>query len=106
MSAPVDEANRLCERTEMPVDWCGHCRVPDLYAADVKAEKARLARNAKPKGERLLGPWFDALFIGECSRCGTPFEPGEHVRADYPEGTGLIRRGCHERARARREKAA
>lgn len=105
MSAPIDESNRLCERTEMPVAWCGHCKVPDLYAEDIKREKRRLEANAKPKGERLLGPWFDALFEGYCSRCRTPFDVGEHIRADYPPENGYIRRGCCERARARRDAA-
>lgn len=106
MTATVDAGSVICPHTEMIREYCGHCTVPALYAEDVKREKRRLEKNAKPKGEKLLGDWFDARFAGVCSRCPTPFEEGEHIRVDFPPENGFIRRGCHERARARRQEAA
>lgn len=35
---------------------------------------------------RMKGPWFYAAYRGLCSRCGSPIEPGEKIRADGDGG--------------------
>jgi hypothetical protein len=100
----VDEGNRLCERSDLPREWCGHCKTPGQYEAEFKRENRERERNAEPRA-RLLGKWFVASHPGRCSRCNTPFRGGDEIRADWPEGAGYIAKACHPNARARRDAA-
>lgn len=99
MSAPTEVR---CERTELPREWCAHCKTPDEYTRQVMAEKRRRERVRRPS---LLGKWFKASYGGQCSRCDAKYYAGEEIRADYPEGAGYISKVCHEGARARPERA-
>lgn len=55
-----------CERTELLVTDCAHCRnLPDPPTE---------------RGER--GPWFAARFLGRCSNCDVYYAPGDDIRAD------------------------
>jgi len=102
MSAPVDTGSQYCERTDLIREFCGHCKVPSLYAEDIKRERQQQNRVRKPT---MLGRWFVASHPGRCSRCNTPFRGGDEIRSDYPEGSGYISKVCHPNARARRDAA-
>jgi hypothetical protein len=55
-----------CERTELLVDQCAHCR------GVTEPAPART----------VLGPWFPAGYPGWCSGCGQVFGQGDMIRAD------------------------
>jgi len=60
-----------CERTELLVDQCAHCR------GVTEPAPART----------VLGPWFPAGYPGWCSGCGQVFGQGDMIRAD---GCGVL----------------
>lgn len=96
----VDTGAVYCERSDLPVSMCGHCRDIAEWNRQFKAEARQRGRDRdKP---RLLGGWFAASYPGQCSRCNKPFEAGDEVRADWPREHGYIRRVCHETARPRK----
>jgi hypothetical protein len=96
--AYLDEGSVYCERSDLPMNMCGHCRNLEEWNRQFAAEKRARARVRKPS---LLGKWFAASYPGECSRCETPFKAGDEIRGDYPEGSGYIAKQCHPNARAR-----
>lgn len=68
MNAPL-----RCERTDLPVFMCAHCRGEDL-----------------PKPDPLR--WFTVRFPGACVACGHPIEPGDEIAAT-PDGYVCCERG-------------
>lgn len=58
-----------CERTELFVDQCAHCRgVPPPETLELNPY--------------TFGPWFPARYDGECTECGVDFAAGDEIRSD------------------------
>lgn len=71
-------ADTYCERTDLLVSACAHCRgVPDI---------------APRPG--VLGPLFEARFGGGCSECGGGIRAGDRIRADGDGG--YLCAGCSD----------
>lgn len=66
-----------CERTELLVDQCAHCKgqqsIEEQASAEALEARARLI---------VTGQWFPAKYAGKCGRCGEPFPEGAAIRSD------------------------
>jgi hypothetical protein len=71
-----------CEKTDLPVESCGHC-------TGAEARAAREEAAPEPSGP---GPWFTAQYEGTCTGCLEDIEPGDTIRASG-EG-GYLCEGC------------
>lgn len=72
-----------CERTELLVDQCAHCRGNNQTAqeqADAERSEVRARLLARPIGSTAT--WFPAQYPGVCYRCGNEFERGVAIRRD------------------------
>lgn len=83
MTAPAER----CERTDLLVSDCAHCRGHQSVEEQVQAE--RVTDREHPGAP---GPWFAARWDGECSGCGDPINVGDTIRADGEGGYELW--GC------------
>jgi hypothetical protein len=72
-----------CERTDLLVTDCAHCRdLPDLDAEEIVVVRR--------------GTWFTALYGGRCANCKTTFEAGDQIRADGYGNGGWLAECCRE----------
>lgn len=77
-----------CERTELLVVDCAHCRGNDQTPDEQVATERRQTR------ARLVGDprWFPAQYPGKCERCAERFTVGDLIRMD--PGRGWIADCC------------
>ena len=60
-----------CERTDLYVSQCGHCR--GHVAPDEEAARDRASVVGEPG-------WIEAVYRGKCSNCGDWFPEGTPIR--------------------------
>jgi hypothetical protein len=60
-----------CERTELPVSMCAHCKGQRSVEEQVKHEGT--------------GDWIFAQDPGDCAGCGTPFKEGELIHRIFTD---------------------
>lgn len=64
-----------CERTELLVDQCAHCRSQSSVEEQAEAELHDLGVRLMARDPR----WFFAEYPGTCT-CGSRFKPGMPIR--------------------------
>lgn len=79
-----------CERTELLVDDCAHCRGHKSIEEQVADERIQL-------GEARTR-WFNAIYPGKCAGCGTPFDEGNLIHG-VPGHAGWVAECCAEDVR-------
>ena len=67
------QAEGFCEKFEMPASMCSHCT----------GRGEEIPRDLDPAKH---GPWFYAMYSGECAGCGGGIEQLDHIRADGQGG--------------------
>ncbi len=82
MTTPTEER---CERTELPVSMCAHCRPTPSIDEEIAQHRARLL--ASRRG------WFVAQYAGRCAGCGEPYPPDTAIRRTT---SGYIAECCSE----------
>lgn len=70
-------ADRRCERTDLVVEQCAHCKGQQSVDEQVLAVRARLLRHPA---------WFASQYPGKCDACGEPFAPGTAIRMELRHG--------------------
>jgi hypothetical protein len=71
-----------CERTELLVTDCAHCRGNDQTPNEQAAAERDQTRQRLASDPR----WFPAQYPGKCERCGEWFQPGALIRMDVSVG--------------------
>lgn len=74
----IDE--KRCERTDLLVSMCSHCRGLPWVAPALDPEFDPFNPPAPPADH--VGAWFTAQYPGECGNCTAPVIPGDTIRAD------------------------
>ena len=72
----IDTEER-CERTDLIVSQCAHCRPKPSLDDEIAQHRARLL--ASRRG------WFRAQYFGRCAGCGDPYVPDTAIRRT-PDG--------------------
>lgn len=75
-----------CERTDLYVSQCGHCRGHVAPGEEMTADREALLAS---------GSWFPARYAGRCSSCGEWFRDATPIRRDEA-GSGWIADCCAE----------
>lgn len=92
--APPEAPEERCEKTDLYVSQCAHCRGHDNPKPAYRPQHVK------------LGGWKVAEEPGECCRCGKPFRVRHTVRWDFDDGGWIAHNCCrHRRPRRGRGKA-
>jgi hypothetical protein len=86
-----DDGDAICERSDLPMAWCSHCKGLDKPKPNYRPQHVP------------LGPWETAAEPGECCRCGRAFRVRATVRWDFDD-EGWIFNNCCKHARPRRKR--
>jgi hypothetical protein len=80
-----DKTEQRCERSDLPVSMCAHCRGLDHVPTPIDDDPFDAPSD--------LGPTIAAKFDSECGNCGDPIAVGEPITSAYE---GWVHERCAE----------